>query len=95
MPEVEENNIAEALRKARDEGEFQGRVLTKLDNLADAFKNIEAKHDAHTIAIGGKASNADLAAITKKVERQERIIWMGLGALALLQFLIGAALTQK
>lgn len=99
--------LQDAIRNAKEEGRFQGEILSRIDDLRTTANEIKANqltldakieqkankadHDALSLKVEAKQDKADAGKMSEKLESLQRAVWWGMGALAALQFIIAIA----
>jgi len=81
-------NIEEEIRKAKEDGVFQGKVLSQLAQVAETLKIIESKHTIQDADIKEKADKDIVDALASKVEFLQKIAYVGIGGLGVVQIAI-------
>ena len=88
----------EALRKAREEGLFQGQVLEALRRLTEMVSKIELDANKQGSEIANlaeiKANRAELLVLEKKIDDLTKKVYTGIGVILAVQALVGLLLNQ-
>lgn len=84
----EPQQIREALRSAREEGHFQGKIFASLESIEKSIDEIKKCTIQQDLQLDGKVSIADFKETVKDVKNLQRFVNMGLGALGIIQLLI-------
>jgi hypothetical protein len=106
MPEPSVQEIQDALRQAKDAGYFEGKVMTILQEIQRVLGEVNAKHTsldtkvdnkidkAHhenlILKVDTKADKLELEKMTLDVKALQRLVYIGLGILSAIEFIIVA-----
>lgn len=92
MPEGEKT-LEDELRKAREEGRFQGEVLAKLNSVAETLKDMGSKHVTQDAVIANKVDRSDFNSLAAEVKELNKRVYIGVGIIIAIQVVIGIALS--
>lgn len=87
---MEGKSLEDALRRAREEGKFEGHVLSSLSDIKGSLSAMQEKYAKQDAKIENKAEKSDLRDLEKTVAENSRKIYMAVGAIAFFQILISA-----
>lgn len=78
----------EALRRAEQEGLFKGQILTSLEDIKRVLGEMNLKHTTQDVKIEQKADKKDHDGLVQDVKAIQRLVYIGLGILGAVEFLI-------
>lgn len=83
------------IAKAREDGIFQGKVLAFLEDITKNLKRLQDEKAVLDVKVDTKADKSDFKVLEDDVRNLQKITWMGLGGLAILQVVVGYFLSKS
>ncbi len=80
--------IHEAIKAAKEEGLFQGRILQGIEDIKLSMKKMEDNTTAQNVKIDTKADKETMNKIESDVRHLQRLVYIGMGILGTIEFLI-------